>query len=161
MLLTHHGQHCMRKRSSARSLRILDELEIRMNTVSTKVIAFVGALFLMIAAPLGASAADLIVEDIAVGTGAEAVPGKLVVVHYTGTLTDGKVFDSSRQRGPFSFPLGQGAVIQGWEQGIQGMKVGGQRKLTIPPELGYGSRGIGPIPPNSTLIFDVELLDVK
>ncbi|ADO68809.1 FKBP-type peptidyl-prolyl cis-trans isomerase [Stigmatella aurantiaca] len=103
------------------------------------------------------------VEDVKVGTGAEAVVGKSVTVHYVGTLTTGAKFDSSRDRGQgFNFPLGAGRVIQGWDQGVVGMKVGGVRKLTIPPELGYGSRGFPPvIPPNSTLHFEVELLDVK
>ncbi len=102
------------------------------------------------------------IEDAVVGTGDEAVVGKRVSVHYTGTLLDGKKFDSSRDRGqPFQFNLGAGEVIRGWDQGVAGMKVGGQRKLTIPPELGYGSRGAGgAIPPNATLLFDVELLGV-
>ncbi len=105
---------------------------------------------------------DLIVEDLVQGNGTEAVDGKMVTVHYTGTLTDGTKFDSSVDRGtPFNFQLGIGQVIKGWDQGVKGMKVGGKRKLTIPPSLGYGSRAIGPIPANSTLIFEVELLDVK
>ena len=103
------------------------------------------------------------IEEVKAGTGAEAVSGKTVSVHYTGTLTDGKKFDSSLDRGqPFKFQLGAGQVIQGWEKGIAGMKVGGKRKLTIPPELGYGERGAGNvIPPNSTLVFDVELPGVE
>ena len=102
------------------------------------------------------------VEDKTVGKGAEAVNGKAVTVHYTGTLKDGTKFDSSVDRKePFTFSLGSGQVIKGWEQGIPGMKVGGKRKLTIPPELAYGSTAVGAIPANSTLIFDVELLDVK
>ncbi|MGC4097674.1 MAG: FKBP-type peptidyl-prolyl cis-trans isomerase [Nitrospira sp.] len=101
--------------------------------------------------------------DRVVGTGDEAVAGKTVNVHYTGWLENGKQFDSSVDRGqPFSFPLGAGRVIKGWDEGVQGMKVGGKRKLTIPSDLGYGSRGAGGvIPPNATLIFDVELLGVR
>lgn len=101
--------------------------------------------------------------DQAVGTGDVAVAGKTVSVHYTGWLENGKKFDSSVDRGePFSFPLGAGRVIKGWDEGVQGMKVGGKRKLTIPSDLGYGSRGAGGvIPPNATLIFDVELLGIR
>jgi FKBP-type peptidyl-prolyl cis-trans isomerase FkpA len=101
------------------------------------------------------------IEDLQVGTGAEATPGHQVTVHYTGTLTDGQKFDSSVDRGqPFKFMLGGGQVIRGWDEGVAGMRVGGKRRLVIPPQLGYGSRGIGPIPPNSTLVFEVELLKV-
>jgi peptidylprolyl isomerase len=106
---------------------------------------------------------SLQIEDLQVGAGAEARPGQNVSVHYTGTLTSGKKFDSSRDRNrPFEFKLGAGMVIQGWDQGVAGMRVGGRRKLTIPPELGYGAGGFPPvIPPNSTLVFDIELLDVR
>ena len=101
-------------------------------------------------------------RDDVVGTGPAAAAGQQVSVHYTGTLTDGRKFDSSRDRGkPFQFQLGVGQVIRGWDEGVEGMKVGGRRTLVIPAELGYGSRGAGNvIPPNATLVFDVELLGV-
>ena len=108
----------------------------------------------------------LIIDELAVGEGAAAVAGRSVTVHYTGWLmyggAAGKKFDSSKDRNdPFVFPLAGGQVIKGWDEGVQGMKVGGKRKLTIPPELGYGARGAGGvIPPNATLIFEVELLGV-
>ena len=109
------------------------------------------------------TASGLQYVDVVPGDGREAVKGDLVVVHYTGTLTDGTKFDSSKDRNdPFSFPLGAGRVIKGWDEGVAGMKVGGTRKLTIPPDLGYGARGAGGvIPPNATLMFDVELLEVR
>ena len=119
---------------------------------------------------LSATVTDLQKIDVKQGTGAEATTGKPVLVHYTGWLYDsaapeqkGTKFDSSRDRGvPFGFFLGGGKVIKGWDQGVVGMKVGGQRRLVIPPQLGYGERGAGGvIPPNATLIFDVELVDVK
>lgn len=105
---------------------------------------------------------ELQIEDITVGDGAEAVSGQRVTVHYTGWLTSGKKFDSSVDRGqPFVFPLGGGRVIRGWDEGVAGMRVGGKRKLTIPPHMGYGARGAGGvIPPNATLVFEVELLGV-
>ena len=87
--------------------------------------------------------------------------GDTVSVHYTGTLDDGEVFDSSAGRGPLTFTVGSGQVIAGWEQGVEGMRIGGKRKLTIPPRLGYGKRGAGSIPPNATLIFDIELLKIR
>lgn len=103
------------------------------------------------------------IEDIQCGEGDEATAGQLVTVHYVGTLEDGTQFDSSRDRGePFEFPLGGGQVIQGWDEGVVGMRVGGERRLTIPPELGYGATGAGDaIPPNATLIFDIELLALE
>ena len=109
------------------------------------------------------SQTELLIEDLTVGEGSEAVSGKEVTVHYTGWLTDGEKFDSSKDRKqPFTFPLGAGHVIKGWDQGVAGMKVGGKRKLTIPASLGYGARGAGGvIPPNATLVFEVELLAVK
>jgi FKBP-type peptidyl-prolyl cis-trans isomerase FkpA len=122
------------------------------------------------ASKLDAMPKELQKIDVKQGTGAEAISGKVVVVHYTGWLYDpskpdnkGAKFDSSRDRGqPFDFPLGGGRVIKGWDQGVVGMKVGGQRTLIIPPDMGYGARGAGGvIPPNATLMFDVELLEVK
>ncbi len=102
------------------------------------------------------------IEDVKIGTGDEAKAGHKVTVHYVGTLTNGSKFDSSRDRNEgFSFKLGAGQVIKGWDQGVAGMKIGGVRKLTIPPELGYGAGGYPPvIPANSTLLFEVELLSV-
>lgn len=106
---------------------------------------------------------ELKIEDVKVGQGDEAVSGKKVTVHYTGTLTDGTKFDSSKDRGtPFSFNLGAGQVIKGWDEGVVGMKVGGVRKLTIPADLAYGDRGAGGvIGPGATLLFEVELLGVE
>jgi FKBP-type peptidyl-prolyl cis-trans isomerase FkpA len=105
---------------------------------------------------------DLEIADIAVGDGAEAIAGSEVTVHYTGAFEDGREFDSSVGRGPFSFKLGAGQVIKGWDQGVEGMKVGGKRRLVIPSDLAYGARGAGNvIPPHATLCFEVELLAVK
>lgn len=108
------------------------------------------------------TASGLAYIDLVEGTGATPKTGQTAVVHYTGWLTDGKKFDSSKDRGqPFRFPLGMGRVIKGWDEGVSTMKVGGTRKLTIPPDLGYGARGAGGvIPPNATLVFEVELLEL-
>jgi FKBP-type peptidyl-prolyl cis-trans isomerase FkpA len=115
------------------------------------------------AMPSTTTASGLQFEELVVGSGNTATAGQKVSVHYTGWLTNGTKFDSSKDRGdPFVFPLGKGHVIKGWDEGVAGMKVGGKRKLTIPPQLGYGARGAGGvIPPNATLVFEVELLDVK
>ncbi len=110
------------------------------------------------------TASGLKIEDLLVGNGPTAERGKMVTVNYTGWLTDHTKFDSSLDHGqPFEFALGQGNVIKGWDEGVQGMKVGGKRRLTVPPDLGYGAQGTpgGPIPPNATLIFEVELLGVR
>jgi FKBP-type peptidyl-prolyl cis-trans isomerase FkpA len=109
------------------------------------------------------TASGLQIIEIETGTGEEARTGHEVTVHYTGWLTDGSKFDSSRDRGdPFKFGLGRGQVIRGWDEGVAGMKVGGRRRLVIPPELGYGQRGAGgAIPPGATLLFNVELLGVR
>ena len=108
------------------------------------------------------TASGLQYRDLVAGKGAEAKPRQEVTVHYTGWLPDGTKFDSSKDRNePFVFRLGAGMVIGGWDEGVAGMKVGGTRKLVIPPALGYGSRGVDVIPPNSVLVFDVELLGVR
>ena len=105
---------------------------------------------------------ELIIEELTVGDGAPAAAGQSVSVHYTGWLTNGQKFDSSVDRNdPFNFKLGMGQVIPGWDQGVAGMQIGGKRKLTIPPNLAYGARGAGGvIPPNATLVFEVELLGI-
>ncbi len=103
----------------------------------------------------------IVVDDVKFGGGEEAVPGKTVRVHYVGRLENGQEFDSSKKRGtPFEFDLGAGQVIAGWEEGLVGMRVGGERTIVVPPQFGYGNQAVGPIPPNSTLIFVIELLEV-
>ena len=105
---------------------------------------------------------ELIIEDIVIGEGKEAQSKDFVTIHYSGTLLNGQKFDSSYDRNePFEVQIGIGYVIQGWDEGVVGMKVGGKRKLTIPANMGYGSRAIGSIPANSTLVFELELLEVK
>lgn len=118
------------------------------------------ALFFFIGNPFSMSQTSLVVQDEQVGQGAAAAPGDTLSVNYTGKLQDGTVFDTSIGRAPFSFVLGANQVIQGWEQGLVGMKVGGKRLLIIPPNLGYGAQAMGPIPANSTLVFEVDLLSV-
>jgi len=108
-----------------------------------------------------AAPAGLVVQDVTVGTGATAAPGEVLSVNYTGKLSDGTVFDTSVGRAPFKFTLGAGQVIPGWDQGLVGMKVGGKRILIIPPDMAYGAQGAGPIPPNATLTFEVDLLGVS
>ena len=111
--------------------------------------------------PSPSSDGTLVSQDLVVGTGATAATGDTVTVNYVGTLTNGTKFDSSYDRGqPFTFRLGAGQVIAGWDQGVVGMRVGGKRRLTIPPSLGYGGQANGPIPANSTLIFEIELLSI-
>jgi FKBP-type peptidyl-prolyl cis-trans isomerase FkpA len=112
------------------------------------------------AAQQDTSSSGLVVQDEVVGTGAVAEPGDILTVNYTGTLADGTVFDTSVGKTPFQFTLGAGEVIPGWDQGIAGMKVGGKRILIIPPDLAYGAQGVGPIPANATLTFEVDLLSV-
>lgn len=117
--------------------------------------------FCLISFPLVSAEKDFQIIDLVVGKGDEAFSGSYVTVHYVGKLKNGTKFDSSRDRNrPFEFNLGAGEVVKGWDKGVKGMRVGGKRKLIIPPELGYGSKQVGNIPPNSTLIFEVELLKI-
>lgn len=112
------------------------------------------------ASALGGVGGQLIAQDEVVGTGEVATIGSVVAVHYTGMFQDGTVFDSSVGGTPYQFVLGAGQVIPGWDQGLQGMKVGGKRLLIVPPDLAYGADGYGPIPPDSTIVFEVELVDI-
>lgn len=117
--------------------------------------------FLILCSPILPAEKDFQIIDLVIGKGDEAFSGSYVTVHYVGKLTNGTKFDSSRDRNrPFEFNLGAGEVVKGWDKGVKGMRVGGKRKLIIPPELGYGSKQVGNIPPNSTLIFEVELLKI-
>lgn len=105
---------------------------------------------------------QMIIDDVLIGSGDGVVPGDQVTVHYIGTLPNGQEFDNSRKRGtPFTFTVGQGRVIAGWEEGLKGMQVGGQRILVIPPQMAYGEKGYGPIPGNATLVFAIELLEIN
>ncbi|XDD44376.1 FKBP-type peptidyl-prolyl cis-trans isomerase [Leptospira sp. WS60.C2] len=118
-------------------------------------------IFLFVTLPLVSDEKEFQIIDLVVGKGDEAFSGSYVTVHYVGKLKNGTKFDSSRDRNrPFEFNLGAGEVVKGWDKGIKGMRVGGKRKLIIPPELGYGSKRVGNIPPDSTLIFEVELLKI-
>jgi len=133
-------------------------------TIGILIIIFVGLYFLISHKPDSQKTMnDLKIEELVVGTGAEAKSGDTVVMNYSGTLEDGTKFDSSYDRGQtFETQIGVGRVIKGWDLGVPGMKIGGKRRLTIPPELAYGSRGAGDvIPPNANLIFEVELVDIK
>lgn len=133
-----------------------------MNHVHVWSAALVAASLLSLACSESPTApTELVIVDMVVGTGATAAAGDTVTVHYVGSFTSGQVFESSYAANrPFTFRLGTGAVIQGWDQGVPGMRVGGKRRLTIPPHLGYGSQPVGPIPANSTLVFEIELLSI-
>jgi FKBP-type peptidyl-prolyl cis-trans isomerase len=135
----------------------------RLGIIAVIVLIVAAAAFIAFSGALRKNNSELQIEDLVAGTGAEAKAGDLVSVHYTGWLTDGTKFDSSLDRGqPLQFTIGQGDVIQGWDQGVAGMKVGGKRKLTIPPALAYGAQGYPPvIPPNATLEFEIELLGIQ
>lgn len=105
---------------------------------------------------------NMVIDDVKIGTGTTVKEGDVVSVHYAGTLQNGQEFDNSKKRGaPFSFTVGGGQVIKGWDEGLVGMQVGGQRVLVIPPEKAYGEKGVGPIPPNATLVFSIELLEIN
>ncbi|MCG6149896.1 FKBP-type peptidyl-prolyl cis-trans isomerase [Leptospira levettii] len=120
----------------------------------------ISIMFLLVL-PIASAEKDFQIIDLVIGKGDEAFSGSYVTVHYVGKLQNGTKFDSSRDRNrPFEFNLGAGEVVKGWDKGIKGMRVGGKRKLIIPPELGYGSKRVGNIPPDSTLIFEVELLKI-
>jgi FKBP-type peptidyl-prolyl cis-trans isomerase len=140
----------------------LNSFQVSFCKTTKKSYRFTWILLVLTILPIALIAQNLVTKDIKIGNGKEALKGSQVTVHYVGKLDNGTKFDSSRDRGtPFTFTLGEGQVIQGWDKGVFKMKEGGIRKLTIPPSLGYGSRAVGPIPPNSTLHFEVELIKVQ
>ena len=153
-----------RRASKRRNTRTLIIVIVVLVIAAIAFIAYSGFINKKSSTPNASSttASGLKIEDLTAGTGQAAKSGDTISVHYTGYLADGTKFDSSLDRNqPFEFVLGQGKVIPGWDQGLVGMKVGGKRKLTIPPDLAYGAQGNGPIPPNATLTFEVELLGIK
>jgi FKBP-type peptidyl-prolyl cis-trans isomerase len=153
-----------RRASKRRNTRILIIVIVILVIAAIAYIAYSGFINKKASTPNAdnTTASGLKIEDLTVGTGQAAKAGDTISVHYTGYLADGTKFDSSLDRNqPYEFVLGTGNVIPGWDQGLVGMKVGGKRRLTIPPVLAYGAKGNGPIPPNATLTFEVELLDIK
>jgi len=153
------------KRRAARAARVR---KIRILTLSVVLLIVAGVVYISLAGrdaepPVATTpiANGLQIEDVVIGDGQAAKKGDLVSVHYTGWLLDGTKFDSSLDRGqPFQFTIGEGRVIKGWDEGVPGMQIGGKRKLTIPPDMAYGPTGSGAIPPNATLVFEVELLEI-
>ena len=149
-------------REERRAARAARQRNQRLIVAAGVLVIVVVLVLLVLSASADRDASQLRTEDLVVGEGAEAQTGDTVSVHYTGWLEDGTKFDSSLDRGqPLEFTLGQGGVIQGWDQGVVGMRAGGTRRLTIPPNLAYGPAGNGPIPPNATLVFEVQLLEIK
>lgn len=158
--MTKHATRTMRR--AQREARHKQRQVILATVGIMVVIAIAAIVYLAMSNKEPEAVTELQTEDLVVGTGPEAKTGDTVSVHYTGWLTDNTKFDSSLDRDePIEFTLGQGEVITGWDEGVVGMKVGGKRKLTIPPDMGYGAQGSGPIPPNATLLFEVELLSIQ